>query len=208
MSKLSGFDAYEQSWDIAAKRLGSILGFNLLWFLGSIAILILLYHATVKANESWGAFIFLSIFTLLVFSPIWQASDICEYGIQSKETPDVRRMPIVSIILARLIFLLIVGLGYLAFILPGIYLHCRLSLYLPALVRTPKLGFLGCLGKSWSLSRSRFVSLYSLWIATIILKPVSFLPFGLGFILEQPICGIAKDLMFLDARDNLLRKCR
>ena len=201
-SKLSGIDAYEQSWDIIAKRLWSILGFNMLWLLGSFVLLVFLYVVTVKAFESWTAFVCLSIFFLLVFSPLWQASDICEYGIQTQRVHDEKRMPVVSIIIARLLFLIIVGAGYLALILPGIYLHCRLSLYLPALVRTPRLGPFGSLGRSWVFSRSRFVSLYTLWIATMILKPVSLLPFGLGFILEQPISGIAKDIMFLDARDN------
>ncbi len=191
--RMNGFDAYESAWDILAKHFWGVLGYNLLWFGASIAVLGLVLLLTVGAFGSWPAFFLLSFFLFLVFGPLWEGANILRYG---KDTPaDATGLPIVRIILARLLFLLFVGPAYLLFILPGIYLHCRLSLYLPLLVLSPDVTPMGSLGKSWSLTRSRFVDFYSLWIAVVVSKPICLLPFGLGFLLERPACGLAKALM-------------
>lgn len=191
---MNGFDAYENAWDVMTKRLWNLLGYNLVWFVGSVAVVVLIFLLTVAPFRSWGAFFLLAFFVFLVLSPLWEAANIVRYG---RDSPSqTAEIPVMKIILARLLFLLFVTPAYVLFILPGIYLHCRLSLYLPLLVFTPGISAMGSLVKSWSLTRSRFVDLYTLWIAVVVSKPACLLPFGLGFLVERPASGLAKAFMF------------
>jgi hypothetical protein len=192
--RMNGFDAYEKAWDVMAKRFWSLLGYNLGWFASAVAVVALILLLTVVAFKSWSAFFILAFFLFLVLSPLWEAANIVRYGTDSPS--QTAELPVTKIILARLIFLLVVIPAYLIFILPGIYLHCRLALYLPLLVFTPGLSSMGSISKSWSLTRSRFVDFYTLWIAVVVSKPACLLPFGLGFLLERPASGLAKALMF------------
>ena len=190
--RMNGFDAYESAWDVMAQNLWNLLGYNLRWFAASVLIVFLIYLVTVRVFESWADFLVITLTVFLVLSPLWEAANIRRYGdLPSHQGP----LPIIKIILGRLLFLLFVVPGYFLFILPGIYLHCRLSLYLPLLASSSDLTSLASLGKSWSLTRARFIDLYTLWIAIIVSKPVSLLPFGLGFLVERPAAGLAKGFM-------------
>jgi len=192
----SGFDAYETAWDTVSKNLWRVLGFNLVWFayftLAIISFLILF----VLVLESWAAFFTSSVLVLLILLPLWEGSNILRYGSDGRYSQQSSGLPVVRIVVARLLFLLIVAPGYIMFLLPGIYLHSRLSLYLPVLLRSPSVSPTQSLSLSWRLSRSRFVRLYTLWIVIVVSHPVSLLPFGLGLIFRQPLNGLAKDLMF------------
>ena len=191
-SRMNGFDAYENAWDVMAQNLWNLLKYNLRWFAASVLIVFLIFLVTVSVFESWISFLATTLFVFLVFSPLWEAANIGRYGdLTSHKTP----LPITKIILGRLFFLLFVAPGYFLLILPGIYLHCRFSLYLPLLVSSSDLTSLASLGRSWSLTRSRFVDFYTLWIAIVVSKPVCLLPFGLGFLLERPASGLAKAFM-------------
>lgn len=129
--------------------------------------------------------------------PLWEAANILRYGVDDGLRDRVRSLPVVNIITAHLLFMLVVTPAYLIFVLPGIYVHSRLALYLPVLLRQTHANPLESLSRSWLLSRSRFVRLYTLWIAVVVSHPVSLLPFGLGLILRQPVNGLAKDIMFV-----------
>ena len=194
---MTGLDAYEMAWDIVSKHLWSVLAFNVIWFGGLFIATLGLFLLCVMILESWGAFFAWGVFLLLVVLPLWEGANILRYGSQLGFPEGRRALPLVRIIVARLLFILIVTPAYLMFLLPGIYLHSRLSLYLPAVLRSPNRNPLQSLSQSWLVSRSRFVKLYPLWIAVVVSRPVSLLPFGLGLIVRQPVNGLAKDLMFL-----------
>lgn len=192
----TGFDAYETAWDIVSKHLWSVLGFNAIWFASFFLATLSLFILCVIVLESWTAFVAWCVLFLLVVLPLWEGANILRYGSDEGFPQPPPGLPVVRIVVARLLFLLIVGPGYLMFLLPGVYLHSRLSLYLPVLLRSPTVSPAQSLSRSWLLSRSRFVRLYTLWIVVVVSHPVSLLPFGLGLILRQPLNGLAKDLMF------------
>lgn len=191
---MNGFDAYEEAWDVMAKHLWNLLPFNLVWLAGAACVVLLVFLFTVVFFESWLFFFIIASVVLLILSPLWEAANIVRYG---KPFPwQTATVPVAKVIFARTFFLLFVSPAYLLFILPGIYLHCRLSLYLPLLIFTPGLSPIKSLAKSWAITESRFIDLYSLWIAVVVSKPVCLLPFGLGFLLERPASGLAKALMY------------
>jgi len=198
---LSGFDAYENAWDRISKNLWSALKFNIFWFLGFFFFLIVTFFLAVVKFESWASFITISIILFLILSPLWEAANIQRFS-TSGQFPVGDKLPVMKIVVTRIIFLFIVGFGYIVLVLPGIYMHCRFCLYLPIILRERSISPWGSLYKSWLLTRARFVKVYTLWIAVVISKPVCLLPFGLGFIFERPICGLAKDLMFLNCSNR------
>jgi len=199
---ITGLDAYELAWDIVSEHLWSVLGFNAIWFgcvlLGALSLFLL----CVITFDSWAAFLVSAGLLFLVVLPLWEAANILRYGARHGRPEPQGTLPVVNIIIARILFLLVVIPAYLLFLLPGIYVHSRLALYLPALVRSTNVNPLESLSQSWLLSRSRFVGLYSLWIAVVVSHPVSLLPFGLGLVLRQPVNGLAKDLMFLSCSNR------
>jgi len=199
---MTGIDAYENAWDIVSKQLWSVLGFNAVWLAGSFLALLVLFLFAVVACGSWAAFFVLSAVVLLEVAPLWEGANIVRYGSVAGRVPESERLPVRTIIVARLLFLVIVSIGYLACVLPGIYLHSRFSLYLPVLIHNPSLSPTQSLSRSWLLTRGRFVALYTLWIAIVVSKPVCLLPLGLGFLIERPVCGLAKDIMMCSCGDR------
>lgn len=198
----SGFDAYETAWDIVSKNLWRVLGYNLVWFAYFMLAIISFLILFVLVLENWTAFFTTSVLVLLILLPLWEGSNILRYWSDGRFPQQSSGLPVVRIVFARLLFLLIVAPGYIMFLLPGIYLHSRLSLYLPVLLRSPSVSPLQSLSLSWRLSRSRFVRLYTLWIVIVVSHPVSLLPFGFGLIFRQPLNGLAKDLMFLSCSNR------
>ena len=194
--QLTGFDAYEYAWDEVSKQLWPVLGLNALWFVGFFLFLIVVFLLSVVSTENWVSSIKASVILFLILSPLWEATNILRFSTMG-QFPNGAKLPVLKIIIARVFFLIIVGFGYLALVLPGIYLHCRLSLYLPIILRSSGISPWQSLIQSWKVTRSRFINLYTLWIAIVISKPICLLPIGLGFVLERPICGLAKDIMFL-----------
>lgn len=193
---MTGFDAYERAWDMVSKRLWSVLGFNATWFGCLVLATLGLFIMCVHILESGNAFLVSCAILLLVVLPLWEGANIIRYGADQASPQRLHELPVVRIIVARGLFLLLVAPAYLMLFLPGVYLHSRLSLYLPVLIRSPTVSPMQSLSRSWLLSRSRVVRLYTLWIAVVVSHPVSLLPFGLGLILRQPLNGLAKDLMF------------
>jgi hypothetical protein len=193
---MNGFDAYETAWDMVSKRLWSVLGFNAMWFGCFVLATLSLFMLCVHILDSWTGFVTCYALFLLMVLPLWEGANILRYGADEGFPQRVHELPVVRIIVARFLFILLLAPAYLMLVLPGIYLHSRLSLYLPVLLRSPTVSPMQSLSRSWLLSRSRFVRLYTLWIAVVVSHPVSLLPFGLGLILRQPLNGLAKDLMF------------
>ena len=194
--RMTGFDAYETAWDIVSRHLWRVLGFNAMWFLCFFLGTVGLFIVCIPMLKNWTAFGASCVILLLVLLPLWEAANILRYRPAEGSSQRPSGLPVVRIIAARIVFLFVVGLAYLMFLLPGIYVHSRLSLYLPVLLRSSAVSPTQSLRRSWLLSRSNFVNLYSLWIAVVVSHSVALLPFGIGLLLRQPVNGLAKDLMF------------
>ncbi len=189
-----GIDAYELAWDVMSANLWPVVRMNTVWFLGGVFGLIVVLIMSAATAAVWKTLLFLSVPFLLIYSALWEAANIAKFSTSFPCQP--RGYPVLKIVLARLLFFTIVLGGYVLFVLPGIYLHCRLCLYLPLLVHKPKNSITNSFAKSWEVTSSHFLIFYTLWIAIVVSKPVCSLPFGLGFILERPASGLAKSILF------------
>ena len=192
---MNGIDAYEMAWDVISKNLLNAFLFNSIWFCFCNLFAILLFFICVVLFKSWSYFLILLMIEFLFLLPLWEGSNILRYGKWQENFLKTQNLPVVKIIVARALFLMLVIPAYFIFLLPGIYLHSRLMLYLPALIKNPNISPIYSLLESWRLSQSKFIQFYTLWIAVVLSIPISSLPFGLGFIFRQPINGLAKDLL-------------
>lgn len=194
---MTGIGAYEQAWDFAATIRWQLLGFNLLWFLGYVVGVIMLKIFMVFTDLGWSTAIFANVTFLFLFFPIWELANILKF----RRNEAMSIYSVVNLAIGRAIYSLILLSAYMCFILPGIYLHCRLILHMPIFARDPSALGLGAMRESWRLTKGRVVTLYALWIVTVLSKPVCALPLGLGFVLERPLSGFAKEILLatLDA---------
>ena len=82
----------------------------------------------------------------------------------ARATPLLARIVACSILLA-----LVVGLGFVFFLIPGIILACGLLLAFPALVLEPGMTPTGALGRSWALTRGSRWRMFGLLVTLVIL---------------------------------------
>jgi hypothetical protein len=193
--EITGFDAYDLAWGVMSANLWAVLRFNVIWFVGAVSgllILIILFESAASIGTR-NTLLILYMWFFLIYSAVWEAANIAKFSNSVGQAPE--DYSVVKIILARFLFLAVVILGYYFLVLPGIYLHCRLCLYLPLLVHRPRMSIIESFRKSWEVTSSHFLAFYTLWIAIVVSKPVCFLPLGLGFVLERPASGLAKSIM-------------
>lgn len=192
---MTGFDAYERAWDIVTKDFWQVLAFNLSWLLFAFLVFLASFAlaALVVGSQHWGPVLILAILVpSVLIGPLWEASNITRF----LRTRDC--VPFLRLLCARLAFLVVVTPAYLLFLVPGIYLHCRLCLYLPLLVAHSDISWGQSLARSWNVTRGHFVGMYTLWITLSASKPIALLPLGLGLILERPLAGLTKALVLQD----------
>ncbi len=164
------------------------------YFLELFILVIISAAASIPAALAWGpdapqtagrAFlqIFAFMYWLFVFTPI-------DYGVlygfvrgARGETPDVNdifkiRENYINIVLAKLVTMVIIGIGFAALIVPGIYFACRL-VFVPYLVVERNMAVTPALRESWELSRGRAGTVFLMGLTTI---PI--------FLLGLLLCGV------------------
>jgi len=193
----AGIDAYEAGFDWIARHLRSFVSLNCvlfsMWFVFQLMIVFLSIHF-----DSYLCFWLSTFFfnALLAF-PLWEALNIFKYRFLAKNAANGPNFLLLfRCLVANAMFVFLCCCGYLFFFFPGIYIHSRLLIYLPIIIDDPNNGSLASLKKAWHLSQGRFLTMYSLWIATVVLTPFACLPLGLGFVLEKPVKALAKQIVF------------
>lgn len=165
------------------------------YFLELFILVIISAAASIPAALAWGpdspqtagrAFlqIFAFIYWLLLFTPI-------DYGVlygfvrgARGETPDVNdifkiRQNYVNIVLAKLVTMVIIGIGFAALIVPGIYFACRL-VFVPYLVVERNMAVTPALRESWELSRGHAGTVFLMALTTIPIFILGFMVCGVG----------------------------
>jgi hypothetical protein len=87
---------------------------------------------------------------------------------------------LVRLLACSLLTAIVVGLGFLLFLLPGIVLLCGLLVAFPALVLEPDVTAMGALSRSWALTRGSRWRMFGLLVTLFILMYVPIV--GLGAI--------------------------
>jgi uncharacterized membrane protein len=93
--------------------------------------------------------------------------------------------------LATLLYILMVALGLILLVLPGIYLSVRLKFYIYFIVEDENLKPTDALRKSMDLSRGLFWKLFAFNIILAAINILGFLALGIGLLFTIPLSLIA-----------------
>lgn len=105
----------------------------------------------------------------------------------------------VAMLVAQLLYALIVGLGFLLLVVPGIVLSIGLSLF-PYYVADTDLGPVEALKASWEATRGRRLALFGLSFGTALLAVASMLAFCVGLLAGMALPTVALSVVFLRQR--------
>ena len=109
-------------------------------------------------------------------------------------------------ILSRLLVLLVVGLGLVLLLLPGIFLACRL-VFVPYLIMDKKHGVVDSLKISFSMTKGYFWTVFGMGILSFIIIMFGLVLFGVGILISivwintafAVFYNAAEDLHYIDA---------
>lgn len=93
---------------------------------------------------------------------------------------------IMNYFLANILFGVIVGIGTLLFVLPGIYLGIRLQFFGQCIVEEDA-GAVQALKQSWALTKGQFLPLLLLLLAQILIAIIGLILFGIGIFVAIPL---------------------
>ena len=99
-------------------------------------------------------------------------------------------------ILSSLLYTVIVILGTILLILPGIYLAVRLSFYRYIVVEKENIGVIDALKESMKITQNRFWKIFGFMLVLILINILGVIPFGLGLIVTIPLSVIAVALVY------------
>lgn len=99
-------------------------------------------------------------------------------------------------ILATIVYALIVLVGFLLLILPGIYLAVRLQFYMYLVVEHENMGPIEALKKSMKMTEGIFWKLFGFGLVIGIINLIGFLLLGIGLLVTLPLSGIAYTYLY------------
>lgn len=97
----------------------------------------------------------------------------------------------VTFVLAELAYGLLVALGFILFIVPGIYFVLKYWL-VPYLVVDKKMSFSQAFSTSAQKTSGKFKAMLSFFVLVIALNVLGYIPFGLGLIVTAPLSFLAQ----------------
>jgi len=97
---------------------------------------------------------------------------------------------LVSYVIASIICGVIIGIGFIILIIPGIYLAIRLSPVSFVVVDTGA-GPIAALSRAWDITRGNELNLFLFAIVAVVINFVGMLLFGIGLLATAPITALA-----------------
>lgn len=99
-------------------------------------------------------------------------------------------------ILASILYAIIIVLGLIVFILPGIYLAIRLGFYKFLIIENENLKVVDSLKESMKMTDGHFWKILGFMAMLIIINVLGAIPFGLGLIVTIPVSIIASAVLY------------
>jgi hypothetical protein len=124
--------------------------------------------------------------TVFIVSESYLGRPLGAWEALSRATPLLWRLIVCSILLA-----LLVGIGLILFVLPGIILASGLVLSFPALVLERQMSASGALARSWSLTRGSRLRIFALLLTLLVLLYIPLVAVGAVAALMLPGTDLA-----------------
>ncbi len=98
--------------------------------------------------------------------------------------------------LASILYMLIVLVGLILLILPGVYLLVRLQFFAYLLVEHENMGVIESLKKSMEMTKGKFWSLFGFGIVFVLVNLLGLIALGIGLFVTIPVTCIAYAMMY------------
>ena len=98
--------------------------------------------------------------------------------------------------LASILYMLIVLVGLILLILPGVYLLVRLQFFTYLLVEHENMGVIESLKKSMEMTKGKFWSLFGFGLVFILINILGLIALGIGLFVTIPVTCIAYAMMY------------
>lgn len=105
----------------------------------------------------------------------------------------------VSYLIAGVIFGIVVGIGFVIFIIPGLYMLTRWLFFGYAIVDQGA-GATQSLGASWELTKGHVLGVFLLVLALLVINLIGALLFGIGLLVSAPISLMASTYAYRTLR--------
>ena len=96
----------------------------------------------------------------------------------------------ISVLIAAIVVSIVVGIGFVLLLIPGIYLSVRLAFYLQAII-DQKVGPIESLSKSFEITKGYFWQIFGLGIVLVVVNIIGAIPLGLGLLVTVPMTALA-----------------
>lgn len=98
--------------------------------------------------------------------------------------------------LASIIYMIVIIIGLLALIIPGIYLAIRLQFYKFLVIENENMRPVDTLKESYKITEGHFWDLLVFMVVIIVMNLIGAIPFGLGLVITIPITAIASAILY------------
>lgn len=131
-------------------------------------------------------FVFSIIFSLGYTKNLFQVLDKEEpqfsaYGRQS--------LKFFNFLVAYILYMIIVSIGFVLLIIPGFYLALRLQFFVASII-DENTSIIGSLKRSWGITKGQTFSLFLLMLVMIALYIIGILVLGIGIFIIIPLIGL------------------
>lgn len=189
-------DVFSQAWKFTKEHL---------WFLVSYLIIFFLINAFLSFLENrvfHNGFIAAVIYLLGAFISFFIQMGFINSSLMITDglKPGYDQLyanghHILSWIVAHFLFILMISVGLVFLIFPGLYLLARFSLY-PFFILDKNMGPIESLGAASRASRGKCWFLFLLFLCTLLLNLLGCLFFGIGLLITMPISALAWALVY------------
>jgi membrane-anchored glycerophosphoryl diester phosphodiesterase (GDPDase) len=196
--KINYSDIFRAAWKGLKSQFwlltGLLIGFTIIYSL-------LFIFATPAKGESFGIsgiiICILSSFLLCLFQlgylkNCFQTLDgeepqFSSYGQMSRK--------LISYIVASLIFMIIISIGFALLVIPGIYLSLRLQFFFASMV-DENTGIIGSLKRSWEITKGQSIRLFAVMLIMILISFAGQIALFVGIFIAVPLIILMYGVVF------------
>lgn len=195
-----------RSWQLYKEHVGNLLLFLILITLISVVFGVIRFFTPL---DSWFLYVvsFAETFVNVVMGigfvrVLLNIAEDKEYSISTLFNQANPRL-ILHFVVGALISIVLICLGLLLFIVPGIYLAIRLQFLVFVLLKQEKPDFYRALNTSWRLTENKVFDLAALSFLSFVLLILGVLAFVIGAVLVAPLAELFSVVAFTLIHTNL-----
>ena len=191
-------DVFKEAWQLTEGFKGTIICAGLIYLGVSHGLSLLI--TLIVGNEPFALVLLAQLVVMLISYPL--GVGICMLGIKrSAGMPTNVNMlfdyypKTIQIFLLYISMMILIFLGFLVFIIPGIYLAIAYSMAMPLLIEK-NLGIWQALETSRKMIHKYWFNFFGLYIVISVIFFLSALPLGIGLIWSIPFCIVVFGIVY------------